>query len=274
MYPHPTPPASSKPFLKWAGGKSRLLSQLLPLFPAGNRLIEPFVGAGSVFLSVNFDQYVLNDANPDLIAGWVALKCLPTEFVNRAAVFFQPGFHTQEAYLRIRAEFNAEIDRFERAIRLPYLNKFGFNGLYRVNKAGGFNVPYGNPKKLPTFPWAQFEAAVLKLQRCDVYGGGFEAVVAMAGKGDVVYCDPPYWSEEGAFTAYTQANFDIKDHQALVRAAKAAVERGATVLISNFDNAATRELYAGWEIKELVVQRTLAAKAEHRRSSREFVAFL
>lgn len=138
------PPSSqlspSKPWLKWTGGKGRLLPQLLPLLPTANRLIEPFVGAGAVFLAANYDAYVLGDGNPDLMAAWVALKERPREFCERASAFFASAYHSKEAYLRVRADFNEAIDSFERAVRLLYLNKFGFNGLYRVSKRGVFNL--------------------------------------------------------------------------------------------------------------------------------------
>src|SRR5690606_5209354 len=109
-----------------------------------------------------------------------------------------------EAYARIRARFNAEADPFERAVLLPYLNRFGFNGLFRVNSKGMFNVPYGQPKMPPYFRWDAMEAASRKLQRCIILNGGFCAAIEIAGEGDVVYCDPPYVDDAApSFTGYT-----------------------------------------------------------------------
>jgi DNA adenine methylase len=284
MNQHPTSTASSagtsarqtKPFLKWAGGKVRLLPQLLPLFPPGSkRLIEPFVGAGSVFLATDYDSYVINDANPDLVAMWTALQSRPREFMERAAELFVEQNRYPEAYVSIRAQFNAEVDSFERAVLLPYLNRFGFNGLYRVNSKGEFNVPYGQLKELPYFRWDEMEAASRKLQRCLILNGGFRAAIEMAGEDDVVYCDPPYVDDdEPSFTQYTSARFGIAHQYELVQACEAAVERGATVLISNHDTDTTRALYTGWDIHEVSVRRSLSASAASRGTARELVARL
>lgn len=276
MHKHPSQSGRSKPFLKWVGSKARLLPTLLPLIPTGKRLIEPFVGAGSVFLAADFPEYLINDANPDLIGVWVALKERPKEFIERASEYFTAQFHSQEAYLRVRAEFNAETDRFERAVRLPYLNKFGFNGIYRVNRGGTFNVPYAYPKQVPRFPWAEMEAASEKLSKCTVLGGGFEAAIGMAGRGDVVYADPPYLDSDAgkSFTGYTGRAFGIAEHEALVAAGLRAVERGATVLISNHDTLQTRRLYAGWDIDAVKVFRSVSANGTSRGMAGEVIARL
>ncbi|WP_431102947.1 DNA adenine methylase [Roseateles noduli] len=281
MHAHPTsaalpPLAASKPLLKWPGGKQRLLSQLLPLLPPGSRLVEPFVGAGSVFLAASYDQYVISDANSDLVTMWVALKERPNEYATRASAFFVEEHRSQDAYLRVRAEFNGLVDRFERAVRLPYLNRFGFNGLFRVNRSGAFNTPYGKPAKVPTFPWEQVEAAAAKLERCLVLNGGFAAAMELAGDGDVVYCDPPYLdSETGAsFTAYTVDAFGMEQHERLVECARQAVSRGAHVLISNHDTPEVHELYGGWDVCAVEVRRSVAAGSGSRGIAREVVARL
>lgn len=277
MHTHPaTAATASKPFLKWTGGKQRLLSQLLPLLPVGkNRLIEPFVGAGSVFLATDYECCIINDANPDLVAVWAALQNRPVEFMRRAASYFQEENRSQDAYRRLRARFNLEADAFERAGMLPYLNRFGFNGIYRVNSKGMFNTPYGKPKVLPNFPWDQMEAASRRLERCLILNGGFRAAIEMAEEGDVVYCDPPYVDDSApSFTQYTSARFGIDQQYELVLACEAAVERGATVLISNHDTATTRALYAGWDIHEVSVRRSVSADAGARGIAGELVACL
>lgn len=269
-------PVASKPFLKWSGGKQRLLPHLLPLIPSGKRLIEPFVGAGSVFLAATYDAYVLNDANPDLIATWVAVKERPREFIERASAFFRPEFHSQLAYLQVRAEFNQLVDRFERAVRLPYLNRFGFNGLYRVNRKGEFNVPYGKPTSLPVFDIERYEAAAMKLTRCIVLNGGFRAAISLAGVGDIVYCDPPYLDSASgnSFTGYTADGFSRTDHAQLLECCLQAVSRGAKVLISNHDTPEVRDLYKGWHIEPLTVRRSVSASPASRGSAAEVVATL
>jgi DNA adenine methylase len=235
------------------------------------------VGGGSVFLAASFASYVIGDANPDLIAVWVALQSRPIEFMARAAGLFAEENRNAEAYLRIRAAFNQEVDRYERAVTLPYLNRFGFNGLFRVNRSGQFNVPYGKPASLPGFPWERMEAAARKLATTTILGGGFRGTMDVASVGDVVYCDPPYSrSHTGSesFTSYTNLGFSHRDHEELVEASVVAVSRGATVLISNHDTPETRELYTGWHIHPVEVRRSISASSDSRGMARELVASL
>lgn len=267
-------PPSKSP-LRWPGGKGRLLPQLLPLLPSGGRLIEPFVGAGSVFLAANYDSYVINDANPDLTAMWVALQARPGDYMERANSYFVEENRTLEAYVTLRRRFNEEIDSFERAALLPYLNKFAFNGIYRVNSRGKFNVPYADPKKMPRFPWEQMTAAAMKLERCLILNGGFRGAIEIAGEGDVVYCDPPYVdTDKPSFTGYTAAGFGMQQQLALVAACEEAVSRGAVAVISNHDTATTRVLYSGWDIHQVSVRRSVAAEGSARAVAQELVASL
>lgn len=267
---------SARPFLKWAGGKQRLLQHLLPLLPLRGRLIEPFVGAGSVFLAADYDSYLLNDANADLIGVWVALKERPREFITASSAYFTHEHSSAEAYLRIRAEFNQASDRFERAARFLYLNKFGFNGLFRVNRRGEYNVPYAWHKKPPQFPLRELEAASAKLGSCMFMNGDFGAAVAEAGYGDLCYCDPPYAPTQSgdSFTAYTEAGFGWQEQCRLVELAREAVKRGAAVAISNHDTAQTRSLYEGWTIHALSVRRSIGSNPESRKTVPELLAVL
>jgi DNA adenine methylase len=272
MHRHPTQNSSSKPFLKWAGGKQRLLPQLLPLLQHRDRLIEPFVGAGSVFLGLDTASYVINDANSDLVAVWTALQVRPTEFVRRSAALFNLEHHSRAAYECVRLEFNQSTDRFERAVRFIYLNRFGFNGLFRVNSGGGFNVPYGHPQSLPLFPYERVDAAQAKLERCTILNGGFSYALDLATAGDLVYCDPPYLpSTNGkSFAGYTARAFDYQGHVALLERSIAAASRGATVYISNHDTPETRALYKNCQCIELEVGRTVGS-AKTRRMAQELL---
>lgn len=274
MQTHPT--QHHRPFLKWAGGKQRLLPSLLPLLPKGRRLIEPFLGAGAVFLATNYPAYVLNDANTELVAAWVSLKERPARFVCDASSLFCEANHSQARYLELRDEFNSTTDTYRRSVLLPYLNKFGFNGLYRVNLSGAFNVPYGKPATLPLFPFGAAAAAAEHLKRATVLAGDFAAAIEMARTGDVVYCDPPYLSSASgaSFQAYTAKGFRLNDHQRLVAAARVAARRGATVLISNHETCATRDLYRGFELHALTVGRSISASNQGRGICRELVAVL
>jgi DNA adenine methylase len=278
MLQHPTTSAShtsSRPFLKWAGGKQRLLHDLKARLPLGKRLIEPFLGAGSVFLGTAYPQYLLGDANPDLMAVWAALQSRPGEYIERANQLFTTSNWSEDSYYRLREVYNMETDRFERAVLFVYLNRFGFNGVYRVNRKGAMNTPYGKPRAMPGFPWDELSRAAEKLSHATLHVGGFRFVMEEAGEGDVVYCDPPYSSiDQPSFTAYTQAGFGVEQRELLRQIAEAAVERGALVAISNHDSPHTRTLYSGWTIHDFKVSRTVSADKRARQLSREVLAVL
>lgn len=278
MQTHPTFTAlspASKPFLKWAGGKQRLLAEIRDLLPPGKRLIEPFLGAGSVFLGTDYSHYILGDANPDLMTVWTALQSRPREFMDDAEKLFSAENWSSEGYYRIRDEFNQSVDRYERAVRFIYLNKFGFNGVYRVNSRGVLNTPYGHPKVMPAFPRPALEAASRKLHRATLHCGGFRFALEQAEEDDVVYCDPPY-SDVGvsSFTKYTASGFGQVLHEELCRHAREAAARGAHIIVSNHDNPYTRSLYGGWEVHELEVTRSVARSAGSRTKAAELLATL
>lgn len=278
MLQHPTtdaPSASSRPFLKWAGGKQRLLHDLKARLPLGKRLIEPFLGAGSVFLGTAYPQYLLGDANPDLMAVWAALQSRPREYIERASQLFTSQNWSEDSYYLLRDEYNRQADRFERAVHFVYLNRFGFNGVYRVNSKGALNTPYGKPRSMPGFPWDELSRAAEKLSHATLHAGDFRFALEQASEGDVVYCDPPYSSiDQPSFTAYTQAGFGVDQHEWLRHLAEEAVERGAVVAISNHDSPHTRALYSGWSIHELTVARTVSAQTNARQPARELLAVL
>jgi DNA adenine methylase len=267
-------PRASKPFLRWAGGKQRLVPVLKKLLPPGQRLIEPFVGAGAVSLSCRFEKYLVNDANPDLISIWTSLKYRPAEFINSASNFFSPEHWSQDTYLRVRDEFNMESDRYQRAVRLIYLNKFGFNGLYRVNREGRFNVPYGYPAKMPTFPAEALQLAAMKMEAFDVRCGGYGHIIELAGPGDVVYCDPPYLSDkdEDSSFAYTVNKFGMTEFRHLVVLCEQAALRGARVIVSQVDNVNARLALRNWSIVPIEVHSSIASSVTSRKLRRELIA--
>jgi DNA adenine methylase len=264
-----------RPPLKWTGGKQRILTTLLPHISGPGRLIEPFVGAGAVFMAAGERDILINDANSSLIEFYLCLKEDVKGFLEAAERLFSESNRNAEAYAKNRDRFNNGATGVERAALFLYLNKFGFNGLYRVNKRGAFNVPYGHPATLPGFPRQQLLDMSAKLQKVQILQGEFIVAMALAAPGDVVYCDPPYLdtaTTKSSFTAYTAAAFGPQQHRELVEAAHAAVARGATVVISNHDNEVTRALYKGAEIHSFDVRRSVAANGEARTAARELIA--
>ncbi|MGL4650769.1 MAG: Dam family site-specific DNA-(adenine-N6)-methyltransferase [Caldilineaceae bacterium] len=237
-----------KPFLKWAGGKQRLTPRILSLLPAGERLIEPFVGSAALFLASGHRLALLGDTNRDLIAVYQALQQEGEAFVEACRSLFTPEANTRECYESRRAAFNRSRESGERARLFVYLNKHCYNGLCRMNRRGEFNVPFGRYVR-PGFPEAEMLAFLRRLQRCDAVQfvhEPFEQVMQQAGVGDVVYCDPPYvpLSATAHFTAYGAAPFGAAEQSELANQAESLARRGVPVLISNHDTPETRRLYA------------------------------
>lgn len=144
----------NRAFLKWAGGKYPLLDDIKRHLPKGECLVEPFVGAGSVFLNTDFSRYILADINSDLISLYNIVKLRTDEYVQASRELFMPETNQAEVYYQLREEFNTCQDPFRRAVLFLYLNRYGYNGLCRYNLRGEFNVPFGRYKR-PYFPEAE-----------------------------------------------------------------------------------------------------------------------
>ncbi|MFC6949487.1 DNA adenine methylase [Paraburkholderia dipogonis] len=227
MRNHPVPQAAkaTRPFLKWVGGKSRLLSNIIPELPAGQRLIEPFVGGGAVFLNTEgFEQYFLGDSNKHLVELYRVVAEQPQEFIAVALEFFDEQYRSRERYVDVRRAFNSEGDVLTRAAQFLYLNKFGFNGLCRYNRSGQFNVPYGNPVRVPGLPEEEILSFARKAQRATFVHGDFADLVRSAQPGDVVYCDPPYLDRDDSpsFRGYGAAGFGMDRQRELADLARSS----------------------------------------------------
>ena len=265
----------TRPFLKWAGGKYRLLDRLLPSIPAGARLVEPFVGSGAVFLNAGFACYLLCDLNPDLIGLYRTLRRDGERFIAEARALFTPGNNTQEAFLRLRETFNVSSDAEERSVLFLYLNRHSYNGLVRYNSKGIYNVPFGK-YKAPYFPERELTAFLDKLRGCDVTFAvqDFRSTFAALRPGDVVYCDPPYApvSATANFTSYTGCGFGVQEQIDLASEASAAAKRGVPVVLSNHDVPLIRELYADARLESFPVQRFISCNGARRGAARELLA--
>ncbi len=261
-------------FLKWAGGKYGLVEDIQRHLPPARKLVEPFVGAGSVFLNTDYEQYLLADINPDLINLYNLLKARPQEYISEAKRWFVAENNRKEAYLSIRAEFNNTDDVMYRSLAFLYMNRFGFNGLCRYNKKGGFNVPFGSYKK-PYFPEAELEFFAEKARKATFVCEGYPETFRRARKGSVVYCDPPYapLSNTANFTSYAGNGFTLDDQAALADIAeRTATERAIPVLISNHDTTLTRRLYHGADLSVVKVKRTISRNGSGRNKVDELLA--
>ncbi len=264
-----------RPFLKWAGAKTRLISAIRPFVPtSARRLVEPFAGSGAVALNLGFERNLLTDANPDLINVYDELRRGGEGFITRCAALFTRKSNSADVYYARRVEFNSTADRRRKAALFIYLNRHGYNGLCRYNSRGGFNVPFGR-YVAPYFPRAELHAFRALLTRCDLRCADFRTVLAEAGAGDFVYCDPPYAPATATanFTAYARAAFGPAEQRELADCCRAARDRGATIVISNHDTPETRALYRDAdERRELLVARHISCNGAKRTKVRELLA--
>lgn len=265
---------SAKPSLKWVGGKSRLLPEIIPALPAGHRLVEPFVGGGAVFLGTNYSEYLLGDNNPHLVHLYRVVAEQPERFIEISSSFFSERYRSQAQYLEVRRAFNGASETLLRAAQFLYLNKLGFNGLCRYNRAGQFNVPYGHHVRVPRFPHEEIMNFLRKAQRATFVHADFVSVMRMARPGDVVYCDPPYLDRDGiaSFRAYGPGEFDFDRQRELADLARELAGRGIPVAISNHDCAAAREIYSGAKILDFSVHRSVSASSGARGKVAELLA--
>ena len=271
----------TRAFLKWAGGKYSLVEEIAQRLEQAQKasgiqaktLVEPFVGAGSVFLNTDFEHYILNDINADLINLYRELKDAPDEFISDAHKLFNDLNNRSEIYYDLRKRFNASNDAYERAILFLYMNRHGYNGLCRYNLKGIFNVPFGKYKK-PYFPHKEMYFFAEKAQRatftCQSYSDVFNAIPHKA----VVYCDPPYvpLSKTASFTSYAKGGFNLDDQANLANLAEQASLQGTSVLISNHDTVWTRKIYEQAAIDVLRVKRTISPKGHARNGVNELMA--
>ncbi|MHA0274714.1 Dam family site-specific DNA-(adenine-N6)-methyltransferase [Enterobacter ludwigii] len=274
----PAPRTWQRPFLKWAGGKYSLLPELERLIPAGKRLIEPFVGGGSVFLNAEkHESFLLADVNADLINLYQMLEVDHIRVCSLAKILFERA-NSEEAYKELRDGFNNQrMGAPERAAAFLFLNRHCFNGLIRYNRDGFFNVGWGK-YEAPYFPEIEIKAFKLKSHKCVFLNAGYRRTLALAGEGDVVYCDPPYEPLPGTagFTNYAAGGFSWADQISLAESCVAAHQRGAKVLISNSTAPRVLELYQqhGFTLHHVDARRSISSKGSTRETAKDIVATL
>lgn len=264
-----------KPVLKWAGGKSGLLPQLLPLFPKTfDRYFEPFFGGGAVFFSLGFTgEIYLNDLNCELIDLYETVRDHPTQLMKALDTLAQK--YSEEFYYQLREQ--NQKSKILRAARTIFLNKSGFNGLYRQNSKGGFNVPFGKREKCPAlYDRDNLLRASNSLKNATLTSLDFEAVINQAGSGDFVYCDPPYepLSRTSSFNAYQGGGFSQGEQNRLKKACIRAHERGAYLIISNSSADFIKNLYSECNTISIAARRAINSKGDSRGNIEEFAILL
>ena len=274
----------ARPFLKWAGGKTQLLPQLLAAVPAEIvTYYEPFLGGAALFFALQsnhpdsrFKQAALSDSNSDLINAYTQVRDAPDALIAALAVHqrkYRAADDPADYYYRIRAK--RPTCPVGRAAQLIFLNKTCFNGLYRVNSRGQFNVPHGRYANPTICDADNLRAASEALQGVSLTVADFADCLSSAGRGDFVYCDPPYVPLSGTadFTAYTAADFNAADQQRLALCAAMARDRGAAVLLSNSAHPDVARLYAdvGFRLQEVSAARAINANPTRRGPVREYL---
>lgn len=261
-----------QPFLKWAGGKRQLLPQIKPYIPeiGENTYFEPFLGAGAMLFSIQPHNAIVNDINSELYNVYkvIADEQLFEELIED----LRSHVNESECFYEIRALDRSEdyqnLSPVKKASRFIFLNKTCFNGLYRVNSKGQFNVPFGKYKKPEIVNEAVLREVHQFLNQSNItfLNGDFKAAVKEAKSGDFVYFDPPYdpVSQTSSFTSYAQEGFGKAEQYELRDVFKQLNDRGCKVLLSNSDTPFIREIYEGFNIVTVQANRAINSKAEGR----------
>jgi len=272
-----------KPLLRWAGGKRKLAPTICDLFPTEfwsgpGRYFEPFVGGAAVAIEVakkrSSKEFYLSDTNEDLINLYKTVQIEPEKLI--AYISNQDFSNTSDCYYKVRS--TVETDPIARAARTLYLNATCFNGLYRTNAAGGFNVPFGKLAN-PDFRKTELIFELSTLLKDAVFSTqNFDEFLEIHKpiKGDVVYLDPPYvpLSSTACFTAYAKAGFGLDDQKHLAKEIHRLVENDVSVILSNSYTDLTMEIFADTGLKffKVSMMRSIAAKAQSRNSVYEILA--
>jgi len=270
------------PFVKWAGGKGQLLLQYEPLFPITiNDYFEPFVGGGAVFFFLHSQgrlggKAALSDFNEELMNCYRVIRDRAEELVEKLWEHDAQKMDKDYYYKVRKWDRDGRIERksaVERAARTMFLNKTCYNGLYRVNSKGQFNVPYGRYKNPTVCDESNLRAVSQALQGVELDTEDFEKCLERAKAGDFVYFDPPYHplSATSSFTSYTKEDFGEEEQRRLARVFQELDERGCKVMLSNSDTPLVWDLYQDYRIGVVTSNRSVSGKPSTRKGISEMV---
>lgn len=252
----------ARPFVKWAGGKQSLAPTIAELFPAAfGRYFEPFLGGGSLFLHVGPGNAVLSDSNRWLIDTFTVVRESP----GKLAKALERLVNSAAEFHRIRQLDPYSLPLLERAAHFIYLNKTCFRGLFRVNRAGKFNVPYGNYQRR-YFDLGELESAAQLLTRAELFCEDFEVCLRRVQRDDFVYLDPPYYKVGGYsdFNRYTADQFRESDHHRLARTCRELDRAGVAWAVSNSNTPLVRRLFKGYRLRKIPARREINLTAANR----------
>lgn len=265
------------PVLKWAGGKRYLIPLILDMFPTdfkNLRYHEPFVGGGALFFDLKPNSGSINDVNSDLIRFYRCVRDNPEELMAEARKYK----HEKEMFYELRERFNQNgLTDLERASLLLYFNKTAFNGLYRVNSKGKFNVPFGSYKNPTIVPEERILEASEVLKKVEIFSKDFSYILDYAKKGDLCYFDPPYHpvSDTSYFTSYTENGFDLSEQERLRDLCLDLDKKGVYWVLSNSYASEVRNLYNDLpiDVREKIVEspRRISCKTSTRGLTKEIL---
>ncbi len=245
------------PFLKWVGGKRRLIGQYkeLGLIPDFSRYVEPFLGGGAVFFDLQPKYALLNDLNEELITTYLVVRSQTEELID--LLRWHKANNSSEYFYGVRA--SVPQNSLEAAARFIYLNKTCHGGIYRVNQKGGFNVPYGNYKNPAICDERAIRDAAIALKDATISNFDYREIFKMGLEGDFFFIDPPYVpiSRTSNFTGYTKTGFGFNNHVELRNYCRRLHDKGVKFLLCNSDCKDTRELYSEWDVHAVSVGRAL-----------------
>jgi len=249
--------SAAKPVLKWAGGKTQLLDDLLSKIPKNyNRYIEPFFGGGALFFALQPNQAVISDSNPELINLYLVLK----ENADGLIRALESYRNEEQIFYAAREAHWENLDKVSAAARTVYLNRTCYNGLYRVNRRGGFNVPFGKYKNPRISDPENLRAASAALRKADILCGGYKEVLRQyACEKDLIFLDPPYLpiSKYSDFKRYTKEQFYEEDHRELAEEIRRLHHIGCYVILTNSNHPLVHELYKEFNIKVIKTKRCI-----------------
>lgn len=256
------------PIVKWAGGKAKLLPEIEARMPTVyRRYFEPFFGGGALYFRIAPRVAIINDWNRDLVNVYRCVAWNVEAVIRRLRD--HEGRHGRDHYYATREAWN-DRDRtwgdVDRAAAFIYLNKTCFNGLWRVNRSGGFNVPMGRYKNPPILRPERLRAAGAQLRHAEIHTGDYRDAVERAEAGDFLYFDPPYQplTKTSNFVSYTEKNFGEDEQRNLANVARSLDARGCSVMLSNSDTPFIRKLYRGFKIEKVMCPRAINSKASSR----------
>lgn len=263
-----------KPILKWAGGKTQMLDSILPRFPDSyGKYIEPFFGGGAVFFALQPDNAVIADSNPELINLYSTVANNVDAVIDELRKFT----NTEEMFYDVRSQDWESLSPVEAAARTIYLNKTCFNGLYRVNKKGQFNVPFGKYKNPKILDEDNLRAASSLLSKARIVCCDYSEVLEnLTCPNDLIFLDPPYVpiSEYSDFKRYTKEQFYLADHEKLAKTYRALSDKGCHVFLTNSNHSIVQNLYSGFKYEVIQTRRHISCDSKTRKGEDVIVSTL